>query len=82
MGNARDGITFSEDALLICDSLRKGLDSVDTLTQYIADLLGFAKNAHHGAQYTSEKFRDVRQGLFEVNIMITSFGGSTYELNR
>jgi hypothetical protein len=63
---ADDGCAFSTEAIDLCDFLLSEDNTAEDLVDFISEMRETAVAAHRAATKTSEKFRSVRTGLFEV----------------
>jgi hypothetical protein len=66
VGAVNDGCTFAADAIALCDYISEGTSSVASLEQFLDSMLKLAASARERSLKTIEKFRSVRQGLYQV----------------
>lgn len=64
---AQSGHTFAKEGVDLCDFIKEEKDDA-SITSFLKDMHAFAHKAHTMALETSEKFRRIRQSLFEVSL--------------
>lgn len=69
VGTAQDGYAFSCDAIELCGYILDPDADPSELQEYILDMQSKAKLAHDDSVVTLNKFREVRKGLIEVQIL-------------